>query len=368
MEKNKRIVNFEVLRIVAMLFILLLHTYIDDGIIGSSVDSDEGVIPIFNFIFSMLGNSVFYVAVNCYVLITGYFLINKTEFKVLKIEKIWFHAFFYIFGLTIICFISGIGDITTKDLASSFFVIWGNHNWFVKCYIALIAISPFISKLAQILTKKQYIILLIILTILSTNIIKPLNFPYGDLYDSYGGATLAWFIYLYLVAGYIRLFNPFGGCGVKPVMKWFCLFWLLNMLQLGYKIYSDYNASGELVYSNIGSYNGIVFFMSVFLFLVFRNMTFKSSVWQKIVVVSPYMFGVFLLHIHYKFKYVLWDNINLSDYISSPCFIPYILGVVMLLMFAGIIVELIRINIVKLLNLSFLLDKFNRYVYRNIVK
>lgn len=96
---KKRIANFEILRTVAMLFIVFWHFCVR-GLTESSypsfiykVNTNTGV---FNLSIVFLLLVILCVSVNCYVMITGYFMIDKTDFSFKRIEKVWLQTFFTI--------------------------------------------------------------------------------------------------------------------------------------------------------------------------------------------------------------------------------------------------------------------------------
>lgn len=339
-----------------MLLIVGIHTYIDGGVMG--VPFPATPVGVFNFAVSELLNSVFYIAVNCYVLVTGYFLSVSEKFKLVKFEKIWLQSFFYLFFLTLVCYVAGIADTTLNDLAASAFVMGGNKNWFVRCYLGLLLTAPFLSALIARLDRSAYRRLLLVLTLLSVNLVKPLGFPFGDLFGSYGGGTLAWFVYLYMVAGYVRRYRPLPR--VRSAVWGFVWCWLFLLAQLGYKIFQGYQITGQLTLANIGSYNGIVFPMSVCCFLFFRNCHFRSRHWQVCTALAPYVFGVFLLHEHFKFRELIWQQLNPVPLVGSPWLLPHIFGCVALLFSVGIGVDWLRARIVTALGLSRVLESVNR--------
>ncbi|WP_089146614.1 acyltransferase family protein [Ligilactobacillus agilis] len=99
--------------------------------------------------------------------VTGYFLINRKDnfensFK--RVAKLWLEVWFY----SVITFIIGIiylRDISLKELVISIFPIIFNKYWFVTAYVMLMLLVPFINKVVDSLNKKEYLILLICVTI-----------------------------------------------------------------------------------------------------------------------------------------------------------------------------------------------------------
>jgi surface polysaccharide O-acyltransferase-like enzyme len=348
MKNKERIANFEILRTVAMLMIVTMHVFIDSGVMGSSIKNSSGM-AVANYAISELINTVIYVGVNCFILITGYFLIDRYTFSLIRVERIWAQTCFYLFMISLVCYITGACNTSVTELMDSLLVIRGNKNWFVKCYIGLIMIAPFLSIAVHNLSKRQYQLLLCVGTLISVNLFKPLCFPYGDLYDCYGGATLAWFVYLYIVAGYIRLYNPLTS--KKRVGMFFLLCWMTMVIEYAVKIYSEYQKTGCMTFVNIGSYNGVLMPMAVLIFVYFKNAQFKSRVWKPFVAIAPYVFGVFLLHEHFKLKELIWAVLSPDKYIYSPWFLAYVLLCVVVIFAVGITVDWVRNMIVAKLHL-----------------
>ena len=80
--------NFELLRIICMIMVVLLHSIGHSGIIyNTNIDS-------FNFIIFMILESISIVSVNVYILISGYFGISS-NFKLDRIIRIYKQVLFY---------------------------------------------------------------------------------------------------------------------------------------------------------------------------------------------------------------------------------------------------------------------------------
>lgn len=130
------------------------------GVINSSETSK------LNFIIAS-GISVFCrVAVNCFILITGYFISeDNSEIQMKKItipikkhyKKIWFYSVF-IFASA--CLIDK-SLFSVKGLINSITPIMSNQWWFMTVFIFLLCIKPFLGKLLFQLSEKELKILLL---------------------------------------------------------------------------------------------------------------------------------------------------------------------------------------------------------------
>ena len=91
--KFKRKSNIELLRVVSMLFIVIGHSLCHSGI-GSQTNIINGGFNLQQVEIQYL-SILTSTAVNCYVLISGYFLIDSTSFRWSKIFSLWIETFFY---------------------------------------------------------------------------------------------------------------------------------------------------------------------------------------------------------------------------------------------------------------------------------
>ena len=96
---NKRYLNFELLRIIAMLFIVIWH-FIVKGTIhyggGEEITYIQGA-PIYNVILYSIMTIVSSCGVDLFVLLSGYFLSSSFILKLDRIFHIWMITFFYLF-------------------------------------------------------------------------------------------------------------------------------------------------------------------------------------------------------------------------------------------------------------------------------
>ena len=302
MEENKkeRNVGLDLLRIISMVMVIVLH-YLGKGGLLDSQNTDQ----ISNTIYWLM-ESLSIVAVNCYILISGYFLI-KSEFKWKKFFKIWGEVIFYSVIIYIIIISIGLVKFNIMDAIRSFMPIITNQYWFVTAYLCLYLLSPFINKLLLNLTKKEFIKLLIILIIIFSVITI---LPSEMLLDKTGGYGIIWFICLYCVAAYIRLYINID----EKNKKYLGLYFLLATIITGIIIAIKYictkvgisDKSGKMLqYDNI-----LIFIESVCLFLYFRNIKINNINLIKIVNrIAPLTFAVYIIHEQFILRTILYNKI-----------------------------------------------------------
>lgn len=300
----KRNIGLDILRIIAMFMVVFLHV-LGKGKFISNANNEE------YYRVMLLLETICIVAVNCYVLITGYFQV-KSKFKVKKVIKIWIKVVFYSIVIYGILLLFGQVKISIKDCIKSFLPILTNEYWFVNCYILLYILSPFINKLIESLNKKEFQKLLIILLIVFCAFTSIL--PSSFTFDKTGGYGIIWFIVLYLVGAYIRLYVNFNYENRKNLIGFFLIsafnYLLILIMEYICGKFQVMNMSAKLL-----KYNFItVFLASVFLFSYFKNMEAKNSKIINIVSkIASLTFGVYIIHEQVVLRGILYlDILNLD--------------------------------------------------------
>lgn len=274
--KTDRLLNIELLRIFAMFYIVLGHL---SCIIGNYEELNwvEKLILYIPFDFVP--------GVNCFVLISSYFLINA-QFKAQRIVRITVETLFYTVVLTVICFFlfNKNGEITVYDVIKSFYILGPTkyNYWFISKFIALLALQPFLSKLAMSFTKKQYQLFLCVLILINTELIG--GFPFGELYG--GGFTLMWFICLFFTGGYLRLHLE------SHSMKFWLFLTIFFTLVKAMIRYMELTNIISLNYNSIITYG-----LAISVFMLFKSIRI-SKINSLVKFLSPNILGVYLIHEH----------------------------------------------------------------------
>lgn len=299
-QTNNRNIGLDILRIISMIMVLTLHYLGKGGLLERNNTSE-----IYNIIYWML-EALSIVAVNCFVLISGYFLC-KSEFKLKKFLKLWGEVIFYSIIIYVIFVIIGIEKISISNLVRIIFPVITNQYWFVTSYLMLYLISPFLNKLINALNREEYkkllIIILIPFCLLSI-------LPTEMSLDKTGGYGIIWFVCLYFVAAYIRNYKT----KFTKTRNYFLLYIAFSVVILVaiigiQQICQILNISDKS--EKMTAYNNpIVFLSSVSLFLTFLNLKVHDGILQKVIkFVAPLTFAVYIIHEHFAVNKVLYTNI-----------------------------------------------------------
>lgn len=307
-EKNRQS-NIECLRILAMLLIVAHHFSVHGG--GNFLEQFTT-----NYVWTEFISSGGKVGVNLFVLITGYFCINKNP-KISNIIFLWLNTFFYSTSLYLIFLCFG-REFNLSECIKAFIPFTFNQYWFVTCYATLFILIPFINIFTRNATKEQYFKLLVILLVLWSVIPSLIFIPplYGN---KWYFSSLGWFILLYLVSGYIRLYGLTRKITNK---KLFTITGIMLFVIFVWIIFCNIQFSiGNTWWRHLfyfSEMNSItIFLISVSIFCLFLKIQVNNN--YIINFIASCMFGVYLIHDNNYVRPWLWKNFwEVSNHMSIP--------------------------------------------------
>lgn len=342
MTENKRMANYELLRAVAMVMVVILHFVahsensiaLDEPITGSRL---VGTVLEFLAI----------AAVNTYVLISGYFGV-KSSFRPSKavalLLQIWFYA------LLIPCVLMAAGlptkgaELGIYGWIQYLFPVETEHYWFATSYFMLYLLTPVLNAAIRAMSRRQLQIALGGLLILFSGIksISPVMFAF----DRYG-YDLPWFICVYLVAAYLGLY----GFRIFEKWSWFlyagsslvCL-----LVNIGMYVLAQRWDSFRYYFTVPYHYNYIFCLTAAIgLFYGFSKLRIKEGKGAEAIRrIGGLCFGVYLLHEHIDLRHSWYGwiraLINPSRKEGIGVFLGELVCCVVILFAAGIFVDYIR--------------------------
>ena len=266
MGKTLRDSNFELLRIVSMAMIVFLH-FGTHGLEKAIDFNNAGGFEIFIYYFL---RSISIIAVNLYVLISGYFLINKKKNAIPKIALFIAEVAFFalIIYLSFVSYYSLAIDGT--KVFNYTLSVFTNQYWFVSVYFALFILHPFINKMVEHLNRKEHLNLLLVLFFVCGFWQFFFHFNQIGVINGYGILS---FIFLYLLGGYIKLYG-FVFFNLKKYAYLF-IYLMLSVLNAAFMYW--YNLHGLNESQFLKYCNPLVILSSYALFMFFKHMTFKNK-------------------------------------------------------------------------------------------
>lgn len=321
--KKNRSSNIELLRIVAMLMIVTLHLLGNDH--GNVLSKTEP--------FSLAWTVTWWLealctaAVNCFVLITGYFGAGtrdegdfdadgravKSRFK--KILRLCVTVWFYHW----IGFITAVGlhrcppDRSTLPVAAA--PILSNTYWFITTYICLCFLSPYINAMIKKLNQNAHS-RLTVLSVLLFSVI-PTALPMWDTFSSGGGGGIVWFTVVYIIGAYLRYYGVPARISEWKSKQWLAVYLSSSLILIFSKVFIAF-ATQTFIGHTVGTSllypycSPVCLLESVSLFMAFLKMKTDSdsTLARAVFKISPLMFGVYIIHENPFTKSALWEAVS----------------------------------------------------------
>ncbi len=342
MNSNSRSSNFEMLRILAMLQIIAFHLAFHSNFlfIGTTVTFNRVWYQML-FMGGKLG-------VNLFVMITGYFMVSAKGIKTANIIRLWGQTLFYV--LLFYFLMPGYnGNGMTQDKPiGKFFPISSDQYWFISCYLALYILIPFINQLLTSVDKDLYRRMLIVVGIIWV-LIPNISWIPGLAVTTFNGSNLAFFIYMYSLAAYFRLYSEdFKGKPVRYFLGDVALLAVTAVTVLVLDVIGKNSpAAVRLIpYLYNYQYSLLTVLRSILLFLCFKNIRMKES--KIINVLASCTLGIYMLHDNWQFRRTFWNQIlNTPSHAQDKLFALYTLGLILAVFIVGFILEFIRKNTIE---------------------
>ena len=338
--------SIELLRIVAMLMIIIQHYAIHGGFeFNDAFTLNHIYVDILVF-----GGKT---GANIFVLITGYFLVEKgysakSLFRLLG--EVWFYSLSIFLTLTL----TGAIPFSFKNLVKAVIPVTTRGWWFISVYVVLYFFSPLLNKLIASLNKRQMranFCFLIVVWCLVPSVLG--NFMKITFYEM---SFLVWFFFMYCVGAYLRLHEP----NILTNKKRNLIFiGILVCAMLFSVVFDDYYRSLAnpnfvltvldyiaMTFKGIQINNIIPFFMALSLFMIFTKIKMKNSIIVNLV--SATTLGIYLLH-DSSFRSVLWlDTLKNGQFADSAFLIPHSILTTLLIFVICMCIDFLRIVLIEI--------------------
>lgn len=341
MQKAQRSSNIELLRIVCILMVIAGHYYCHGG-------WTEGLSPA-NTIFLKIFGGGSKLAVNCFVLITGYFGAQIETKRVLPlIRDRWFYSVF----LTIVLVAAGISSLNAKLLFKTVFPLLSCRHNYITVFVMLYFFIPFLNAGIAALGKKGLEKFLIV-AIGFTSIIPTVYPAYAN--NAY--AYLFWMMLLFCIGRYVGTYKPAWPWKTLLAVSVLVLMVLVLVLEPHVGFYSENRATTV-------QYSFPLLVASVSTLGVFSHLKMRYN--KVINGLARSTFAVYILHDDPDVRAYIYDNLfHNSNYGQSPYLWLHFICVVALIYLVCVAIDKVyRLTFYKLLTqvpltrVEQLLDRF----------
>lgn len=289
-QKKVRSSNFELYRIIVMLLIVAHHYVVLSGLTDSDGVLRENPLSansIFLYLFGMWGK----VGINCFLLITGYFMCTS-NISLRKFLKLYFWVLTYRILLTLVFVSAGKDSITLKTLL--LFLPFNNihSDSFTSAFMAWWLFIPFLNVLINNVNRKQHLYLMALMLLLFS------IFPFIPKVLQIENNPICWFSTLYVIASYIRKYpesiykdtSATYWCKISSSLIVIAILSVVAILWLGSKL----NISLPQYYMVTDSDKPLAVMIAVSTFMWFKNI--KIGYNKYINILGGASFGVLLIH------------------------------------------------------------------------
>lgn len=312
--KPQRESNIELFRIIAMVLIVIHHYVTSSGLtVGDG--------PIFSdplswrSMFLLLLGAWGKTGINCFMLITGYFMCTS-KLTAKKYAKLLLEVLFYRIIIAGIFMIGGQAAFSVKELVLAILPITEVGVSFTSAFLCFYLCIPFCNVLVQNLTERQHIRLLLlsgfIYVFFGTIKVLPVTMNY-----------VSWFIVLYFISSYVRLY-PKAIFESKKVWGWASFASLaVSMLSVVACTWLGAKMGRNSPYAFVADSNTFLAVATgLSTFMLFKNIKIPSS--KVINAVASTTFGVLLIHANAYVRHWLWGDmlhcVDTYDHVLMPLF------------------------------------------------
>ena len=336
--------GIELLKIIAIIFILLSHSMPDGdaGLHSSAIDINLGmnlqvfIIQILHN-FGQIGNDIFIVC-SCW------FLIDSVEVRGEKIATLFGDAFFVsVFSLVIFSIIGY--RFPTLYFIRQFIPVINGNSWFLPCYILLYAIHPLLNIIISELNKKQLCSFSACLFVMYCCIYFVLH------NDGFFYSEIIGFITIYYITAYVKKYLIWN---IRNTKTSSILIILSVVCMVGVNIFSNYVTmkTGKGLYSRWNDFINPQFLIMAFGGLgIALNGKFSNRI---INYISSLSLLIYITHtnrivrdyVRFDFFQYVLDNYTYSNLLGW-CFVFFGIFLIYSVIFALVYKKLFKNNIAK---------------------
>lgn len=194
-EQKQRNTNLELFRIITMLLIIAHHYVVNSGLLVPIYENPMLKRSLFLLVFGAWGKT----GINCFVLITGYFMCKSTM-SARRYVKLHFEAVFYYFIINSVFWITGYSSFSGRELFGILVPICCIADGFGPAYLLFLLCIPFLNLLLRSMSQRMHVYLILLLFMLyvvpeTLKAVCILRMNY-----------VSWFAVLYILAAYVRMY------------------------------------------------------------------------------------------------------------------------------------------------------------------
>lgn len=336
--QRKRNSNLELYRIIVMLLIVAHHYVVNSGLLDELARSPLAAKSLFFYLFGMWGKT----GINCFVLITGYFMC-RSSITLRKFLKLLLEVLFYNVVIYAAFVMAGYEDFSVTHLCGRVFPFKMVQTNFTGCFLWFYLCIPFLTVLVGNIDRRMHQLLIM----LSLGIYCGAGLPLPGFHLTMN--YVSWFCVLFFIASYIRIYGFMPNVSTRRWGGYLVGSMLVSMLSVVGVVYVD-SECGRYIwpYSLVSDSNAVLAVVtSVVAFMYFKDLRMRQSKWINTVAAST--FGVLMIHANSDtMRQWLWrDVVGCARNYYEPYACLYAVGSVLIIFAVCVLIDYVRIHTVE---------------------
>ena len=334
-----------------MFFIVVYHLFIHNKTVTGDAYYNVALTTIFS------------IGVPVFVMISGYF---KIKASVRGFLNIVFQVLFYSFIADVLCAFVFKEPLSTGNILGTIFPVTKTQYWFVGTYLLLYIVSPFLNRYLESISRKEFLVFLVTDSLLVCYCGGVMNVHESDC----GDRSLLTFVFLYSIGRFIRVHLSHFSRYVRALNErpWLvyimvtCVFFILvsfmpPLLSRGVNFLARaYNTIGLTLFS-------------ILFFFCFKNLQIQKK-WINLMAQST--FAIYLIHgnnivTYHRWIYNPYTSIGIQIN-SIHLRLLYLLISALLICFACILVDRIRILLFKYVGVEWVINRIDSFAKERVLK
>ena len=312
---KQRNYGIDLLRIVLMFMIVVGHLFAH-----TNIRTDAEVYSP-KWIYAWIIQTVVLCAVDCFVIITGYYSNhNDRSIRLKKIVLLSGQVLFYSVSVYAVLLVTGLIDFSIVDLVKTLLPVMSGQYWFFTSYILLMLLVPFINLMLNRLN--DFALKFLTATIIFVFYCMPIFSAVLWQFDGSEGMGIIGFITLYIIGYALKRFDLklsklvcivgiFISCSIIFASKLVLTYIVESFsLDMGTGLFYHYNTLFMLV-------------NAVLIFLLFKQISVGSRTSKLVSFVSVSVFGVYLIHEYPKMWDVFWKS-DIARVLREASFLEFV--------------------------------------------
>lgn len=336
--ERERSLNYDLLRILAMLMIVCFHYCIHGN--GEQIFSSSfSIQQVISYTLGSWG----LVGVTCFFMISAWFTQNRETISMSK----WLNLYVKVVIVFSICILisKSLGEnITARTLLETILSPLNSSYWYVTSYMLMMLFVPWLNLIIRCCKDRNLLTITAISCFICFVLTPIFNFVGGKT----GTSTVFLAISLYLVTACIKkklILNKIN------TMKLLFAFLLVVSVESGLSLFASVTGMVKIsnhIYDLVDIYSPIPVILGIMTFIWFSEQS-GQIITNKIIrggilKIAKHTFSIYLLHENPYFRYVIWDKVFKIDrmyYMSAWKYLLHMCLIVVLIYVTGILTDII---------------------------